>query len=302
MIQFEELADEFEVEVRTGAAVLGKRKPRLIKIDVEGSEMQVLEGFKPFLQNSTSVGIIVECSPVHIRRTGLSVEEWIERLCSFNKDIWVIENDPPALKPLSAAGPIGDGGAKLDPRVQASVRADADARLKVRGMKVMLARSAAAREQADPLATAVEDLLRATDFEVQRLDLPPIDDGNPLKWLASWRLLPVDGMADALLCLDAWSAILNHSRKYVWLLDSSRLINANHPDDLFLTNVIRGGVREARRMFSPSAATDDLKQSGWTRRGRWIWTQLSRGRIEGRRVPGGMRHSCGRSVDEGRGC
>lgn len=113
MIHFDELGDEFDVEVKTGASVLGRRKPRLIKIDVEGSELDVLEGLGAFVQASASVALIVECSPVHIRRSGLSVEQWIERLRSLNKDIWVIENDPPALRPLSNAGPIGDGGANL---------------------------------------------------------------------------------------------------------------------------------------------------------------------------------------------
>lgn len=131
-------------------------------------------------------------------------------------------------------------------------------------MKVMLARCATpGLEQADSIADTVEDLLRAARFEVQRLDLPPIEQANPLKWLASWRLLPVDGMADALMCLDAWSAILNHSRKCVWLFEDTRLIEAIDADDPFLTNVIRAGMGEARRMFSASAPLAALEKSGW---------------------------------------
>lgn len=128
----------------------------------------------------------------------------------------------------------------------------------------MLARCAAPElEQADPLAEGVEDLLRAAGFEVQRLDLPPIEQANPLKWLASLRLMPVDRMADALVCLDARSAILNHSRKCVWLLEDEALVEPIDTDDPFLANVIGAGLREARRMFSASARLAELKKSGW---------------------------------------
>lgn len=112
MIESDETHESIDVEVRQGSSVLGKRKPRMIKIDVEGWELEVLEGLKPHLKSASGVALIVECSPVYIRRKGLTTEEWLKRLRAFGKNIWLIGNDSPSLRPLIGAD-IDDCGANL---------------------------------------------------------------------------------------------------------------------------------------------------------------------------------------------
>lgn len=48
----------------------------LIKIDVEGAELDVIRGAKRVLKNSPECVIVAECGPSHLQRTGTSVEDW----------------------------------------------------------------------------------------------------------------------------------------------------------------------------------------------------------------------------------
>lgn len=48
----------------------------LIKIDVEGAELEVLESAKPFIETNPDIALIVEFGPSHLERTGCSVADW----------------------------------------------------------------------------------------------------------------------------------------------------------------------------------------------------------------------------------
>ncbi|MDP9422836.1 MAG: FkbM family methyltransferase [Pseudomonadota bacterium] len=112
MLQLEQAGEPVQVEVKRGSQLIGRRKPRLIKIDVEGWELDVLEGIGSSLE-SAKVSLIVECSPVHIRRRGSSPQAWLERLRQTGMKIWLIDDGRLALRPLKKVDEVGDGGANL---------------------------------------------------------------------------------------------------------------------------------------------------------------------------------------------
>jgi FkbM family methyltransferase len=52
----------------------------VIKIDVEGAELQVLEGASDLLARASNLGMIVECNEEALRRAGASTEQLLEEL------------------------------------------------------------------------------------------------------------------------------------------------------------------------------------------------------------------------------
>lgn len=118
-----------------------------------------------------------------------------------------------------------------------------------------------------PNGTAHEDAfegiaepLASSGIEVQRLELPPLDGSDPLRSLVSWRLLPISGMADALLCLDACSALLRHPHKCVWVQYEHCVEPPTH--DEYMANILSAGLREAKSLFATAAAMDAMKRKG----------------------------------------
>jgi FkbM family methyltransferase len=59
------------------------RKPGLIKIDVEGAELQVLEGAKGLLSSPTAPDLVIEYGPRNTMRYGYSAEE----VCHFLRNL-----------------------------------------------------------------------------------------------------------------------------------------------------------------------------------------------------------------------
>jgi FkbM family methyltransferase len=50
----------------------------LVKIDVEGAELEVLAGAAALLQRSKEIGIIAEFGGSHLKRTGVTSQEWLD--------------------------------------------------------------------------------------------------------------------------------------------------------------------------------------------------------------------------------
>lgn len=50
----------------------------LIKIDVEGAELDVLESAKLYIEANSEIALIVEFGPSHLARTGCSVADWFD--------------------------------------------------------------------------------------------------------------------------------------------------------------------------------------------------------------------------------
>ena len=54
----------------------------LIKIDVEGAELDVLDGAGRLLRENPDAGLIVECGLAHLLRVGIRLEDWLGRFQS----------------------------------------------------------------------------------------------------------------------------------------------------------------------------------------------------------------------------
>ena len=50
----------------------------LVKVDVEGAEIEVIASAKGLLQRSPDIGLIVEFGRIHLRRTGINTIDWID--------------------------------------------------------------------------------------------------------------------------------------------------------------------------------------------------------------------------------
>lgn len=103
----------FEVSVVRGDDLIGKYKPSLIKIDVEGWELEVVRGLEKFIAKAKQIGIIVEFSPVHVRRKGLSVKAWVGELQALGMKMWAIDEQRSALRPFEDPNLIGNAGCNL---------------------------------------------------------------------------------------------------------------------------------------------------------------------------------------------
>lgn len=64
--------------------------PKLIKLDVEGAELNALSGMRRVLDRSSDVSMIVEFAPSHLARTNISVDEWLGKFSSHGFTPWLI--------------------------------------------------------------------------------------------------------------------------------------------------------------------------------------------------------------------
>jgi FkbM family methyltransferase len=64
-----------------------------IKIDVEGSEYDVLKGMEHILENNKNLKIITEYSPYHLKAAGIKLEDYINTLIKYNFEIKDLHSD-----------------------------------------------------------------------------------------------------------------------------------------------------------------------------------------------------------------
>ncbi|WP_375267711.1 FkbM family methyltransferase [Phenylobacterium sp.] len=73
----EELAEAVPVKVRPlDALVPPQVRLDVVKIDVEGAELAVLEGMSQVLERSPDIALVAEFGPSHLTRVGVSPEAW----------------------------------------------------------------------------------------------------------------------------------------------------------------------------------------------------------------------------------
>jgi FkbM family methyltransferase len=65
--------------------------PRLVKIDVEGNEMDVLRGMERILARAPMVALIVEFGPSHLRRSGIAAADWLGSFARHGFTPWTID-------------------------------------------------------------------------------------------------------------------------------------------------------------------------------------------------------------------
>lgn len=83
--------------VRLDDMIEGNSPVDLIKIDVEGAELEVLEGATATIGRNPDVALIAEFGISHLRRTGTSTRDWLEAFEKFGLAFQAIEPSTGAL-------------------------------------------------------------------------------------------------------------------------------------------------------------------------------------------------------------
>lgn len=104
LLPLEEKREAIDVSIVVLDDIIGDRKVDLIKIDVEGWELEVLEGLRKTLANNRDASVLLEFGPSHIKRAGSDPLTWVSTLRTFGMDIYEINEDDASLTPLRSKG------------------------------------------------------------------------------------------------------------------------------------------------------------------------------------------------------
>lgn len=85
-----DVTEKVDVPVKGVDDVVGDRPVTLMKIDVEGAELQVLETARHTIKANPEMAIIVEFGRSHLVRAGLAPERWLAAFTSMGLDFRVI--------------------------------------------------------------------------------------------------------------------------------------------------------------------------------------------------------------------
>ena len=87
--------------VRLDDVIQAGQKVTLIKIDVEGAELEVLESAASVIKHTPDIAFIVEFGPTHLKRTGHSTQQWLSAFTdigliyrAINADTGMLEDWP----------------------------------------------------------------------------------------------------------------------------------------------------------------------------------------------------------------
>ncbi len=80
------------VPVRTLDEVLGRAATLdVVKIDVEGAELDVLAGMAGLLEANADIAIVAEFGPSHLQRVGIAPEAWLAAFAACGFEAWAID-------------------------------------------------------------------------------------------------------------------------------------------------------------------------------------------------------------------
>lgn len=82
--------------------VAGRKFSGLVKIDVEGFELNVLEGMQATLGSNPGLGLLVECGQIHLKRVGITYIDWVAKFVSAGFDPFEVDPQTGKLTALNA--------------------------------------------------------------------------------------------------------------------------------------------------------------------------------------------------------
>ncbi|WP_411849798.1 FkbM family methyltransferase [Stenotrophomonas sp. LGBM10] len=90
------------VDVRTLDGLLGEQRIDLVKIDVEGAELDVLAGMEGLLAANPAVGVVAEYAVSHLGRAGTSEADWEAFRVRHGFDLYRIDDLTGVCRPVEA--------------------------------------------------------------------------------------------------------------------------------------------------------------------------------------------------------
>lgn len=72
-----------------------------IKMDIEGGEMQALEGMTSLIENNDNIRIMTEFHPTELKKFGTNPEDYLNQLRNFDFNIYHIDNKTKSIEPVS---------------------------------------------------------------------------------------------------------------------------------------------------------------------------------------------------------
>jgi FkbM family methyltransferase len=113
---------EIQVEVVRLDDVAPAKRMDVVKIDVEGAELDVLAGMKGVIAKNPDLAIVAEFGPEHLKRVGQTPAQWFKAFADVGFKAYIIDEATSAAEPTSAKA-----AAKVVSANIAFVRAGGDA-------------------------------------------------------------------------------------------------------------------------------------------------------------------------------
>lgn len=93
---------EIQVEVVRLDAVAPKGRMDVVKIDVEGAELDVLAGMSGLIANNKDLAIVAEFGPEHLKRVGQTPAQWFKAFADAGFKAYIIDEATGAAEPTNA--------------------------------------------------------------------------------------------------------------------------------------------------------------------------------------------------------
>jgi FkbM family methyltransferase len=103
-LPLEDTQQAIDVEVVALDDVIEGARVDLIKIDVEGWELHVLDGLRRTLAANPNASILLEFGPAHLRRAGTDPQTWLQHVRSFGRNVYEIDEATASVQPLRKSG------------------------------------------------------------------------------------------------------------------------------------------------------------------------------------------------------
>lgn len=88
----EETVEEVQVDVRTVDGLVPAGDVKLVKIDVEGAELDVIAGMSRMIAENPNIGIVAEYAESHLARVGTDPVQWEQMRADHGFELYLIDD------------------------------------------------------------------------------------------------------------------------------------------------------------------------------------------------------------------